>query len=115
MPVSMALMQRVAETLAAATNAFDVDGAVSLFTPDAVIDDPSTGQRFDGAAGVRAYIERYFVGYHTVTRILSVEPEARARACVRVDFKGDFGHETGRLVMALDAAGRIRRIDADLD
>ncbi|WP_312737520.1 nuclear transport factor 2 family protein [Stenotrophomonas sp.] len=108
-------LQQAAHALVAATNAFDVDTALSLFADDAVIDDPSTGERFEGVAGVREYIERYFVAYHTVTRILSVEPDARARACVRVDFKGDFGHETGRLVIALDAAGRIRRIDADLD
>ncbi|WP_295521374.1 nuclear transport factor 2 family protein [uncultured Stenotrophomonas sp.] len=115
MPASMERMRSTADALVAATNAFDVDAALSLFTPDAVIDDPSTGHRFDGAAGVRDYIARYFVAYHTVTRILAVDADARGRGCVRVDFKGDFGHETGRLLMTLDTAGRITRIDADLE
>lgn len=34
---------------------------------DAVIDDPSTGERLDGQAGVRDYIERFFIGFRTVT------------------------------------------------
>ncbi|EWY35761.1 hypothetical protein N825_35920 [Skermanella stibiiresistens SB22] len=38
-----------------------------------MIDDPLTGHCFDGHAGIRDYIERYFIGYHTVTRFLSIE------------------------------------------
>jgi hypothetical protein len=52
----------VADALIAATNALDVACALSLFAPDAVIDDPSSGHRFDGHAGIREYIERYFIG-----------------------------------------------------
>jgi ketosteroid isomerase-like protein len=97
-----------------ATNAFDVERALALFTPDAVIDDPSTGHVFDGHTGVRDYIERFFVGYHTVTRFLSVEDLSENRARVTVDFTGDFGREIGLLDLAIDAAGLIVRIDADL-
>lgn len=98
-----------------ATNAFDVQGVLALFTRDAVIDDPSTGQRFEGLAGVRDYIQQYFVGYHTVTRLLSIEQLAPDRARLRVDFSGDFGHEIGLLEMEVNEHGLIARIDADLE
>ncbi|MEO8856905.1 MAG: nuclear transport factor 2 family protein [Burkholderiaceae bacterium] len=108
-------MRLVAEAFLAATNAFDVEGALALFTADAVIDDPSTGHRFEGRAGIRDYLQRYFVGYHTVTRLLSIEHPGDQRVRVRVDFTGDFGHEIGVLDIAIDAGGRIVRIDADLE
>lgn len=66
-------LSKAADALIAATNAFDVESALLLFAPDAVIDDPSTGHCFDRHAGIRRYIEQYFVGYHTVTRLLSIE------------------------------------------
>ena len=90
-------VRNIADALIASLNAGDVDAFVALFTPDTVIDDPSIGHRFEGHAGIRNYIERYFVGYLTVTQFLSINrlPEGRAR--VRVDFTGDFGHEIGLL------------------
>lgn len=51
-----------------ATNAFDIERALALFSTTAVIDDPSTGCTFNEHAGVRDYLEKYFLGYHTVTR-----------------------------------------------
>lgn len=45
----------------------------------AVIDDPSTGRRFDGYRGIRDYIEHYFIDYHTVARLLSLEPSATTK------------------------------------
>lgn len=70
----------------------------------AVIDDPSTGRRFDGYRGIRDYIEHYFIDYHTVARLLSLEPLGDNQARVRVDFTGDFGHV---VVVAL----RLDRLD----
>ncbi|WP_299656618.1 nuclear transport factor 2 family protein [uncultured Jannaschia sp.] len=101
--------------LVEATNAYDVNAVLALFTAHAVIDDPSTGHRFDGHAGVRDYVERFFVGFHTVTRILSLEGMGAVSARLRVDFTGDFGHEVGRLDLSVDAAGLSKRIDADLE
>ena len=40
---------------------------------------------------------------------------AVAAAIARVDFTGDFGHETGMLRIRTGAAGLIARIDANLD
>ncbi len=103
------------DALIAATNTFDADTVLTLFTPDAVIGDPSTGQRFNGHTGIRDYIDRYFAGYHTVTRFLSIEMTGKAQARVRVDFTGDFGHEIGLLDISINADGLIVHIDADLE
>ena len=113
--MSATTLRAKADALITATNAFDADTAVTLFTPDAVIDDPSTGHRFDGHAGIRDYIDRYFAGYHTITRFLSIENISATRARVRVDFTGDFGHEIGLLDISVNADGLITRIDADLE
>ena len=104
-----------ADALISATNAFDVEGVLKLFAADALIDDPSTGHRFDGHAGIRTYVEQYFIGYKTVTRMLSIKPLGANRASVRVDFTGDFGHEIGVLQIAVNSDGLIIRIDADLE
>ena len=108
-------LRQVAGALIAATNAFAVEQVLGLFAHDAVIDDPSTGHRFDGHAGIRRYVEQYFVGYQTVTRFLSMQRTGPQRARVRVDFTGDFGHEIGNLDITVDALGLIARLDADLE
>jgi len=108
-------LKQAAERFIAGTNAFDADAVVALFAPNATIDDPSTGHTFLGHAGIRDYVERYFVGYHTATRLLSLKELAENQALARVDFTGDFGHEIGRLLITLDPAGLITRIDADLE
>lgn len=108
-------MRKNANAFIAATNCGDVDAVLKLFTPNAVIDDPSTGHCFDGHRGIRSYVEQYFIGYHTLTRLLSLEMLATGVARVRVDFTGDFGHEIGLLDIAVDAAGTIVRIDASLE
>jgi hypothetical protein len=108
-------LRAAADALLAATNAFDVESALLLFAADAVIDDPSTGHRFVGHAGVREYVERYFVDYHTASRLLSLKLLGGNRARARVDFTGEFGHEIGLLELSVDTAGLIVRIDADLE
>lgn len=108
-------IRNTTDALIAALNAFDVEAALALFTRETIIDDPSTGQRFDGHDGVRDYVERYFAGYHTVTALLSLEALGEHRARARVDFTGDFGHEIGRLDITVNDAGLIVRIDADLE
>lgn len=98
-----------------ATNAFDVEAALDLFAARSVIEDASVGEAFVGKERIRTYLETYFIGYHTVTVLLSSEPTGEKRIRARVDFTGDFGHETGVLVFRVDADGLIERIDADLD
>ncbi|WP_159953373.1 nuclear transport factor 2 family protein [Rhizobium sp. 18065] len=108
-------MQKLVENFIKTTNAFDIDGALSLFTPEAVIDDVSVGDAFEGREGVRRYLERFFVGYNTRSRLLSIEHLDDFNAIVRLDFTGDFGHEIGVLNIAVGPDGLINRIDADLE
>ena len=98
-----------------AANAFDVETVLRLFADDAVIDDVSVGEKFKNIQGVRKYIEQFFVGYHTVTKLESLEILDDRHAKVQVDFTGDFGHETGGLDVTLNTDGLITAIDAYLD
>ena len=107
--------RKAANALIARLNAFDTAAVQALFTVDAVIDDPSTGHSFEGRAGIGNYVERYFKGYNTVTRLLSLEVLDDERARLRVDFTGDFGHEIGVLLIQANAEGLFARIDADLE
>ncbi|WEJ12115.1 nuclear transport factor 2 family protein [Sinorhizobium prairiense] len=54
--------RHVVEPLIRAANSFDAQAALHLFAHDAAIDDPSTRERFEGHAGVRDYMDRFFVG-----------------------------------------------------
>lgn len=108
-------LRATAEALVAATNAYDVEQALKLFASNAVIDDPSTGHYFEGHEGIHTYVERYFIGYHTVTRIISMESMGEKMLRVRVDFIGDFGHEIGILKISVNTDRLIVRIDANLE
>ncbi|TCQ97174.1 nuclear transport factor 2 family protein [Neorhizobium sp. JUb45] len=108
-------MQKIVEAFIRTANAFDVYGALHLFSSDAVIDDVSVGDAFVGRDGVRDYLERFFVGYHTKSKLLSLERADNFNATIRLDFTGDFGHEIGVLKIVVNADGLIERIDADLE
>ena len=73
------------------------------------------GESFVGHRGIHDYLDRFFIGYHTVTRLLSVESMGEGRGRARVDFTGDFGHEIGLLEMSVNADGLIVRLNADLE
>ena len=98
-----------------AANAFDVEAALALFAADAVIDDVSVGDKFTGTAGVRRYLEQFFVGYNTASKILKIDILGDRHLRARLDFTGDFGHETGILDVSVNAQGLITAIDASLD
>jgi len=98
-----------------AANDFNVDKALGFFAQNAVIDDESVGDKFQNTAGVRKYLETFFVGYRTVTKVESIEVIDPEHAKVKVDFTGNFGHETGGLNVTLNDDGLITIIDAYLD
>jgi ketosteroid isomerase-like protein len=98
-----------------ASNAFDVETALKLFADHAVIDDVSVGEKFKNTKGVRKYLETFFVGYKTVTKLESVEILDNWNAKAQVDFTGNFGHETGGLNFTLNKDGLIIAISAYLD
>lgn len=108
-------MNKLIQQFVAATNAFDVEAALALFASDAVIDDESVGETFVGTAGVRTYLEDYFVRYHTVSKLESVVVSDARHAKAQLDFTGDFGHETGALNITTNADGLIVAIEANLD
>ena len=110
-----AILRKTAEAFVVATNAFDVEQALKLFTSNALIDDPSTGHRFKGHDGIRTYIEQYFIGYHTQTSIISMDILSDKRIRVKVDFSGDFGKEIGILEISVNTDQLIVRIDANLE
>ena len=98
-----------------AVNKFDVKEALTLFANDAIIDDVSVGDTFKNQAGVKKYIDKFFVGYHTVTKLESLKITNKNQALAQVDFTGDFGHETGGLNVTINKEGLIVSIDAHLD
>lgn len=114
-PTTEVTMDTCLQTFIRATNACDVEAALDLFAARSVIEDASIGEAFMGRDRIRTYLETYFIGYHTVTVLLSSQPIGERRIRAHVDFTGDFGHETGVLDIRVDAAGLIERIDAALD
>lgn len=108
-------MKQIIETFIRTANAFDMDSALSLFASDAVIADVSVGKDFVGSDGVRLYLDRFFLGYNTSSKLLSIDQVDDRTAVARLDFTGDFGHEIGMLKVAINPDGLIVRIDADLE
>jgi ketosteroid isomerase-like protein len=108
-------MEKLIATFIQTANSFDVEGVVTLFTADAVIDDVSVGDAFVGAEGIRLYLRQFFVGYKTASKLLSLEQLDDFTAVARVDFTGDFGHEIGTLKIKRNTDGLIERIDANLE
>ena len=107
--------EMVVHQFIAAANRFDTPAVLDLFEEDAVIDDVSVGEKFERTAGIKKYIVTFFVGYHTSTELVSLEHKGLGKILAKVDFTGDFGHETGGLDIRFNEAGLISRIDAYLD
>lgn len=108
-------IQTVVQQFIDTCNQFDVKQALTLFAKDAVIDDVSVGQTFKNTSGVKNYLEKYFVGYNTFTKLESLKLISKTQALAHVDFTGDFGHETGSLNFTINADGLIVFINAHLD
>ena len=107
-------MEKLVDTFVETANAFDVEGTLALFGSNAVIEDASVGETFAGAGGVRLYLERFFVGFNTRSKLLSLERTGDSSVIARLDFTGDFGHEIGFLRIVIDSSGLIDRIEARL-
>lgn len=96
-------------------NVFNIETVLQLFADDAIIDDVSVGRKFSTKKGVKEYLETFFVGYNTKTRLDSIEVTADFNVSTKVDFTGDFGHEKGGLKFSFNQEGLITRVDAYLD
>lgn len=108
-------MEMLVDTFIQTANAFDVESALALFKSNAVIEDVAVGEAFVGTDDIRLYLEQFFVGYRTASKLLSLEKLDDFAAIARVDFTGDFGHEIGSLKIQTNSDGLIERIDADLE
>ncbi|MVA53415.1 nuclear transport factor 2 family protein [Agrobacterium vitis] len=106
------IMQELVANFIKTANAFDIEGVMSLVAPDAIIDDVSVGDAFIGPEGIKQYLNQFFVGYHTQSRLLSVGKQDDHTAFVRLDFASDFGHEIGVLKITINSDGWIH---ADLE
>ena len=107
--------EQIVRAFIAAANNFDTQKVLDLFEPDAVIEDVSVGEKFELTQGIKKYFVTFFIGYHTSTQLLSVEQIGPAEILAKVDFTGDFGHETGGLAIRISNTGLIEHIDAYLD
>ncbi|MGN8055989.1 nuclear transport factor 2 family protein [Pedobacter sp. 22163] len=107
--------EQIVRSFIAAANNFDTQTVLDLFTPDGVIEDVSVGEKFQQEEGIRKYFVTFFIGYHTSTQLLSVEETGSDKILAKVDFTGDFGHETGGLAIHFNETGLIKHIEAYLD
>ena len=110
-----AQLEQIAQKFIDAANRFDTQAILTLFAADAVIEDVSVGEKFENQPGIEKYIVTFFIGYHTKTELLSYEHTETGKLLAKVNFTGDFGHETGWLGIRFNDAGLIKHIDADLD
>lgn len=82
-------LEQIAQQFIAAANRFDTQAVLDVFAADAVIEDVSVGDRFEHAEGIRKYFVTFFIGYHTSTKLLSLEHTAPDQVMAKVDFTGD--------------------------
>jgi ketosteroid isomerase-like protein len=108
-------IKKIIQQFIKSSNAFDVETALTLFADNAAIDDVSVGEKFKNIKGVRKYLETFFVGYNTVSKLESIEVIDDLNANAKVDFTGNFGHETGGLNFTLNNDGLIIAISTHLD
>jgi len=108
-------LEHIVQQFIAAANRFDTQTVLDLFAPDAVIEDVSVGEKFESTSGIKKYFVTFFIGYHTSTKLVSLEHTDPGKIVAKVDFTGDFGHETGGLIIRVNEAGLIENIDAYLD
>jgi len=74
----------------AAGNAFDTEKYLSFYQPDAVLDDPSVGSKFEGHKRIQHYFDSYFIGYNTHTEQVKLSIIDQQNAHLEVLFTGNF-------------------------
>lgn len=66
-------LQQIAQQFISAANWFDTQSVLDLFTAHAVIEDGCVGDKFEHTEGIKNCFVTFFIGYHTSTRLLSLE------------------------------------------
>jgi ketosteroid isomerase-like protein len=99
----------------AAGNQFDTKKYVRFFLPNAILDDPSVGKKFNGHTGIREYFDSYFIGYNTQTRLVKLHIIDDHHTQLEVHFTGDFpGGKIGGTFDITFEEDKIAFIKADL-
>jgi ketosteroid isomerase-like protein len=83
-------IQRFITEWIAASNAFNTAKYLEFYLPDAILDDPSVGRKFNGHKGIKEYFDSYFIGYHTHTEQVELTITDTASAHLEVEFTGNF-------------------------
>lgn len=99
----------------AASNAFDIEKYLSFYQPEAVLDDPSVGRKFEGHNGLQQYFDSYFIGYNTHTELVKLNVVDKGNAHLEVLFTGNFPE--GKIDGTFDfkfKEGKIAFVKADL-
>ncbi len=97
------------------SNAYDTKNFLEKWHEDAVLDDPSVGQVFQGHSGIKKYFESYFIGYKTQTRLVKLDIIGDNEARLEVEFTGEFPE--GKINGMFDFIfkdGKIEKAKADL-
>lgn len=108
-------IEKFIENWIAASNAFDTKKYLSFYQPDAVLDDPSVGSKFEGHKGIQHYFDSYFIGYNTHTKQVKLKVINEANAHLEVQFTGNFPE--GKIRGTFDFKfneGKIAFVRADL-
>jgi ketosteroid isomerase-like protein len=74
----------------AVSNSFDTKKYLEFYLPDATLDDPSVGRKFEGHSGLKKYFDDYFIGYHTYTEQIQLRITDEESAHLQVQFTGNF-------------------------
>lgn len=74
----------------AASNGLDTKKYLEFYLPDAVLDDPSVGRKFNGHKGITEYFESYFIGYNTHAEPVDLTTTDDGNTHLEVLFTGNF-------------------------
>jgi len=96
-------------------NAFDTERYLGFYLEDAVLDDPSVGEVFKGHREIKKYFDSYFIGYNTLTELVSLDLINSNQALIEVKFSGNFSEgKIGGLFDITFKEGKIAFVKADL-
>lgn len=99
----------------AATNAFDTKKYLECYLPDANLDDPSVGRKFNGHKGIKEYFDSYIIGYNTHTEQVDLTTIDEVNAHLEVEFTGNFPEgKIGGIFDFKFKNGKIAFVKADL-
>ncbi|MWB94339.1 nuclear transport factor 2 family protein [Flavobacterium sp. GA093] len=96
------------------SNSYNTEKYLEKYCKDAVLDDPSVGEKFVGHEGILEYYTSYFIGYKTQTALVKLDISNNT-AYIEVEFKGEFpGGKIGGMFDFTFKEGKIFTVKADL-